>query len=142
MLERGFVISIFFFLFPHKALSFLIIFHRINWFGQMPRHDMGMDPAASSVSFCYSLLLLKPIHHMVLGMTSHDLGYPFHLVSNKGIVQGILHSRFQLCYSQSWCPVGYRDGRERRGYKVLLVPQSLTHGGILCAPHSLLQQGA
>lgn len=92
-------------------MSFLIIFHRINCFGPMPRHDMGMDPAASSVSFCFSLLLLKLIHHMVLGMTCHYLGYPFHHLSNKGIVQGIYTVAFDTpTHKQSWCPVGWREG--------------------------------
>lgn len=89
-------------------MSFLIIFHRINCFGQMPGHDMGMDPAGSSVSFCDSLLLWKLIHHLLLGITYHFLGYPFHHPSNKGIVQGIyLYSGFQLFYLKKfWCSVG------------------------------------
>lgn len=70
-------------------MDFWIIFHSINCFGQMPGHDMGMDPAGSSVSFCNSLFLLKLIHHMVLGMTYHLLRYPFHPLSNKDVVKGI-----------------------------------------------------
>lgn len=74
---------VFFFNFHIKLWVFKIIFHRINCFGLMPGHDTGMDPT-SSVSFCYSFLLLKLIHHMVFGMMCHLLGYTFHRLSSEG----------------------------------------------------------
>lgn len=72
----------------------------------MPEYDMGMDPAYS-VSFCYSLLLLKLIHHMVLGMTCHLLGYTFYYLSNKGIVKTIYTVSFKSpTEKQSECSIG------------------------------------
>lgn len=81
--NRGRVQTLVFFKFPHKAMGFffLIIFHRINCFGQMPGHDTGNGPT-SSLSFCYSFLLLELIHHMVFGMMCHLLGYTFHRLSS------------------------------------------------------------
>lgn len=71
----------------------------------MPGH-MGMDPA-SSVSFGYSLLLLKLIRHMVLAMTCHLFGYPFHHLSTKGVVKGIYADPFNSSTQrQSGCSVG------------------------------------
>lgn len=101
-------------------MGFWIIFHRINCFGQMPGY-MGMDPA-SSVSFSYSLLLLKLIRHMVLAMTCHLLGYPFHHPSNKGIVKGIYAFPFNSSTQrQSGCIVGWSEGvnGEDRNYYLL-----------------------
>ena len=95
----------FFFNFQIKLWVFEIIFHRINCFGQMPRHDMGMDPA-SSVSFCYCFFLWKLTHHMALGVTCHLLGYPFCPLSSKTVKEIYTNLFNSSIPKQSWCCVG------------------------------------
>lgn len=92
----------------------------------MPGHDMGMDPA-SSVSFCYSLLLLKLIHHMALDMTCHLLGCPFRHLSKKGVSKRSTQS-FTTPLPTNHLGIALVEMRSE--WKVLLIPQPWIYAGI------------